>query len=135
MKKAKIIFFTLSSLVTLYFLIAFLELSKPRRISYVQGSITLHQASFGRNGVVIIEGSDPISMGQIQGSGIEFIGHKIFVQQYAIVWNPLSELSVHQEWPIVIFKDALDPGFYEVYYWNRARGYISAGKFTVSKQH
>ncbi len=114
-------------------LVFMLGISRPRLIGFVPGSVVLQPETMGTEPVVVLRGSSPISMGQVQGVGVRFDGMRIVVEQYSILWHPLSELRcTHTEWPLVIRKRELPPGEYEVRYRASGGTYLSAGRFRVT---
>jgi hypothetical protein len=108
-----------------------LLISRPEPISITKGSVHFSRVRWNSHEAIVITGNYPNFLGQIQGIGVRQIGRRFYLDQYVIRWHPLSRVSTHRDWPVVIELDDLPRGDYEVLYWTRDEGYVSAGEFKV----
>lgn len=108
-----------------------LMLSRPERVGMVPGSLRMSETALDGRAAVVLYGNSLNRLGVLQGVSRLYTGnHEITVQQYRVRWHPFSELIANSDWPVVMFKDNLQPGTYRVRYWD-GDSFSSAGTFTV----
>jgi hypothetical protein len=118
--------------VGLFWAVLFLIVSKPEKVGFTPGSVKLTHAHLDGERVIVIDGNSANFLGQVQGIGYSFKGTNIFLDGFVVHFHPFSRLVTHQDWPLVFQEKGLAPGRYQVFYWSGERGYLPAGRFTVS---
>src|SRR3712207_2516950 len=87
-----------------------LMVSRPEKLGFAPGSVKLQQAQLNGKRVIIVTGDPANYLGQLQGIGVEVQGKRIYLHRFVVRWHPFAQLAVHQDWPVVLPAQELDPG-------------------------
>ena len=71
-------------------------------------------------------------LGQIQSINMDFddSGKRIVLTRYLIRWNPITKITVNNQWPVFYPLEGVKPGKYIVAY-RSSEGEQTAGSFDV----
>ena len=112
-----------------------LLVTAPMRIPATPAGIKLLKVTSKDGQDYLILNSHPMNYpGQIQGVGlrIDAATNTIFIDQYAMVWHPFSQVETRSNWPVTLNLKDLSNGKYTAMAWTSAGKYESIGTFEVS---
>lgn len=80
----------------------------------------------------MIEGEAMNQLGQVQSISVELDAdaNKLIVNRYIVRWNPLSKITINNQWPVFYPLDSVKPGKYSVVFTSK-EGEAIAGNFHV----
>lgn len=113
-------------------LCVFLWLSTPHIWPIPQGTLKAKKITLDGQKYVMIEGESMNQLGQLQSINMELdtVGNKIHVNRCMVRWNPLSRITVNNQWPVLYPLESVKSGRYSVVYATK-EGEVTAGDFDV----
>lgn len=110
----------------------FLWLATPHDWPISQGTLKARKVSLDGQSFVMIEGEAMNQLGQLQSINVELDagGNRLVVSRCMVRWNPLSRITVNNQWPVFYPLDSAKPGKYSVVYMTK-EGEATAGNFDV----
>ena len=109
-----------------------LLLATPRAWPMTPGTIKTKKVLIEGQPFVMIDGEGMNYLGQIQSINVELDagGNKLVVNRCMVRWNPLSKITVNNQWPVFYPLEFMKPGKYSVVYITK-EGEATAGNFDV----
>ena len=129
----------MKAVITLLFLLlivlgVLLWLATPHEWLISQGTLKAKKVTVDGQSYVMIEGEAMNQLGQIQSVNLKLDDdrNKLLVSRCMVRWNPLSKITVNNQWPVFYPLESAKPGKYSVVYMTK-EGEVTAGSFEVNK--
>jgi hypothetical protein len=99
---------------------------------FSSGSIKIEKASIGGKNFILIDGEPMNYFAQVQSINVELDSslNEVKVNRYRMFWNPFTDITVNNQFPVVYSIDGWEPGKYSVVY-GSTTGDVLAGEFEV----
>lgn len=96
------------------------------------GTLEAKKVSVEGESYIMIQGEPMNALGQVQVLDVELDedAQKLTVSRYIVRWNPFSEITVNNQWPVFFALESVKPGKYAVVY-STKEGEATAGYFEV----
>ena len=93
-------------------------LATPRKWPFGVGELKAKKVLIEGQPFIKIEGDPMNYIGQIQSLNVVFDPsvNRIIVSRCRIQWNPLTKITINNQWPVIFPLDFLKPGKYAVVY-------------------
>jgi hypothetical protein len=130
--KLKLILVALAALICALGLFSLLSSMTPRVWPITSGTLKVTKVAIAGQNFVMIDGPPMNYLGQIQSLEVvlDDSSNKLVVSRYRIRWNPFTQITVNNQWPIFYSLEFVKPGKYSVVY-RTTDGEATAGTFDV----
>lgn len=108
------------------------ELMTIRDWPLSSGTIKIEKVSIGERNFILIDGEPMNYLAQVQSINVELDSslNEVKVNRYRIFWNPFTEITVNNQFPILYSIDGWKLGKYSVVYGSET-GDVLAGEFEI----